>query len=232
MDVIKRIELQQGCKGIQHELRVARCVYTDAAAAFEVDNFQYSVAHDDEVAGAKALRHILGVVQAVFYQDERVGAGGTDGLDDLNAKLHIFIGDGLGLIRIEVAVLVLLVLGIQYIRGHVPQIAMELQLAKLMKKRAFLGIYRGLIRELVAPIFEMSYHNLNEEEIADISLTLARVGYTAARQGVNIFSGLKTTVLPIEATQPYEIIAGAKGHVVDKEANREAMMKFLFSEDD
>ena len=90
---------------------------------------------------------------------------------------------------------------------------------------------KALIRQLIAPIFQMSYHNLNEEEIADISITLAKVGYAAARQGVNIFSGLKTAVFPIEATQPYEIVAGAKGHIVDKEANHEAMIEFLFSED-
>jgi hypothetical protein len=85
------------------------------------------------------------------------------------------------------------------------------------------------IHELIAPIFQMSFNNLQEEEIKTISLTLARIAVQAARQGVNIFEALDKTVLPLEATQPYDTIAGAQGHIIDKEANIAAIRDFLFS---
>ena len=87
------------------------------------------------------------------------------------------------------------------------------------------------LRKSVAPIFEMSYNNLKEEDIEGITLTLARVAFEASRQGVNIFKPLEYAVFPLEASEPYDIIAGAKGHVIDNEANREAMLAFLFAED-
>lgn len=89
------------------------------------------------------------------------------------------------------------------------------------------------MRRTVAPIFEMSYHNLTEENIHDLSLALARIALEGSRQGVDIFtSGLKTMVLPIEAMNEYDIVAGAKGHLIDKEANIEAMEEFLYKEED
>ncbi len=89
----------------------------------------------------------------------------------------------------------------------------------------------AFFRQQMGPIFQMSYNNLNEEEINSISLALARVAYAAARQGVNVFDNLKIAVMPLEATQPYDIIAGAKGHIVDKEANKKAMNEFLYDEE-
>lgn len=88
------------------------------------------------------------------------------------------------------------------------------------------------LRAEVAPIFQMSYHNLTEESIIGMTETLARVAYAASRQGVDIFSSLEYTVFPIEATEPYESIAGTMGHLIDKEANREAMLKFLYTDKD
>ena len=90
----------------------------------------------------------------------------------------------------------------------------------------------AFLRREVAPIFEMSYHNLTEENIHDISLALARIALEGSRQGVDIFTtGLQTMVLPIEAMNEYDIVAGAKGHLIDKEANIEAMEEFLYKED-
>ena len=88
------------------------------------------------------------------------------------------------------------------------------------------------LRQLISPIFQMCYHNLSEEEIIGISLTLARVAYAAAREGVDIFSSLETAVFPLEVHNPYDNVAGAKGHLVDFAANTEAMKAFLYQDDD
>ena len=66
--------------------------------------------------------------------------------------------------------------------------------------------------------------------IESISLALAKVAYEAARQGVNIFVSLDHTVMPLEAQNEYDIIAGTKGHLVDKEANAQALWEFLYKE--
>ena len=86
------------------------------------------------------------------------------------------------------------------------------------------------LRKTIAPIFDMSANNLQEEEIESISLALAKVAYEAARQGVNIFVSLEHTVMPLEAQNEYDIIAGTKGHLVDKEANAKAIVDFLYKE--
>ena len=92
----------------------------------------------------------------------------------------------------------------------------------------------AFVREQMDPIFRKSFNNLPEDKIRSISMALARVAYQASRQGVNIFGSecLEYMVLPLEATQEYDIIAGAKGHIVDKEANSAAIDEFLFREDD
>ena len=90
---------------------------------------------------------------------------------------------------------------------------------------------RSYLWYLLSPIFQMSYHNLKDEEIDSISTTLARAAYEASRQGVNIFEQIEYKILPLEANQPYDIVAGAKGHLVDKEANAAAIREFLYQED-
>ena len=84
----------------------------------------------------------------------------------------------------------------------------------------------------MAPIFRMAYHNLSEKDILDISNALARAAYQASRQGVNVFDSVKYKVLPLEATKPYDLIAGTEGHIVDYETNEQAIKEFLFSEED
>lgn len=90
----------------------------------------------------------------------------------------------------------------------------------------------AFIREQIDPIFTKSANNLPEDDIRSISIALARVAYEASKQGVNIFDteSLEYMVLPLEAQEEYDIIAGAKGHIVDKEANSAAIAEFLFSE--
>ena len=83
----------------------------------------------------------------------------------------------------------------------------------------------------MSPIFQMAYHNLSEQNILDISNALARVAYLASRQGVNVFDSVKFKILPLEATKPYDFVAGAQGHLVDKEANIAAINEFLYSDD-
>ena len=87
------------------------------------------------------------------------------------------------------------------------------------------------LRQLIAPIFQMSYNNMEEEEIRSITLSLSQVAYQATREGADILDAIHTTVLPLEATKDYDIVAGAKGHLVDKEANIAAIREFLFSDD-
>ena len=87
------------------------------------------------------------------------------------------------------------------------------------------------LRQLMDPIFQMSEHNLTEDEIRSISLALARVAYRGAREGVDIFESLQFLVLPLEATNEYDIIAGTKGHLIDKEANTAAIKEFLDQEE-
>ena len=87
------------------------------------------------------------------------------------------------------------------------------------------------LRQQLDPIFRMSYNNLTEENIEAISTALARIAFEAARDGVNIFDALQFMVLPLEAKDEYDIIAGAKGHIVDKEKNMAAIQEFLFGED-
>ena len=85
--------------------------------------------------------------------------------------------------------------------------------------------------KLINPIFQMSYNNLTYDEILSISTTLARVAYAARRQGVDIFDSLEYTIMPLEALDEYEYIAGTKGHTVDYAANSKAMKEFLYKED-
>ena len=89
----------------------------------------------------------------------------------------------------------------------------------------------AFLRGLVDPIFRMSYNNLSEEDIVSISTTLARVGYEASRQGVNLFESLDYIILPLEATKEYDNVAGTQGHLVDYAANSKAMKDFLYSAD-
>ncbi len=89
----------------------------------------------------------------------------------------------------------------------------------------------AFIREQMDPIFQKSFNNLPEDKIRDISVALAHVAFMASREGVNIFNPLEYIVLPLEAKEEYDIIAGAKGHIVDKEANAAAIRDFLFKED-
>ena len=88
----------------------------------------------------------------------------------------------------------------------------------------------AFLRELIDPIFQKSYNNLEDEDITAISLTLARVAYQASRQGVSIFDSLETSIFPLEATEEYDVVAGIEGHLVDYEANAEAMKAFLYSD--
>ena len=84
------------------------------------------------------------------------------------------------------------------------------------------------LRQRMDPIFRMSYNNLTEDEIKIISLALVNAAYQASRQGQNIFDSIEYAIFPLEAKEPYEVIAGIKGHDIDFEANSAAMQEFLF----
>ena len=88
----------------------------------------------------------------------------------------------------------------------------------------------AFLRDLVSPIFQMSYNNLTEEDILSMTSALAYNAYQALRQGVDLFKSIEYDIYPLEALQPYVTVAGAEGHVVDKAANAEAMKAFLFGD--
>lgn len=88
------------------------------------------------------------------------------------------------------------------------------------------------IEREVHPIIDMSYNNLTEEEVDSITLALARISYVASRQGVNIMDHIQIAVFPLEAKDPYDTVAGVKGHLVDYEANTQAMTEFLYKDID
>ena len=87
------------------------------------------------------------------------------------------------------------------------------------------------LHQLVEPIFRMSANNLEEDEIRSITISLAHVGYRANREGTDILDYMRKTVLPLEATQPYDIVAGTQGHLVDREANIAAIKEFIYGDD-
>ena len=89
---------------------------------------------------------------------------------------------------------------------------------------------RIFLRREMDPIFQMSYNNLSEDDIMSISLALARAAYFGSRQGVNIFDNLDFAIFPQEAKQPYDVVAGTEGHLIDYEANAEAMRRFLYAD--
>jgi len=87
----------------------------------------------------------------------------------------------------------------------------------------------AFLRQQIAPIFNMSYNNLTDDDINTISLALVHVAYQAARQGHSVFETIECQVFPLEALNAYDYVAGVPGHLVDYEANGEAMREFLYS---
>ena len=90
---------------------------------------------------------------------------------------------------------------------------------------------KAFMRSLVDPIFQKTYHNLTDEEILGITLTLARVAWEIYREGGDIFDQVEVAIYPLEAKNPYDLVAGTEGHLVDYKANEEAMKAFLFAEE-
>lgn len=86
------------------------------------------------------------------------------------------------------------------------------------------------LMKLLEPIFEKSANNLTKDQIETISLTLARASFNSAREGADVFDNVQVKVLPLEALEEYDMIAGRYGHLVDKEANAKAINDFLYGE--
>ena len=159
MDVVQRVKLQQCAQGVEHELAVAMGIHPYAATTLEVDDLDYAVRHDDQIAGAESLRDVLAVVQFVFHHDQRIRAGGADCLDGFNAEGNVFIRDAFGLVRAELAVTMLGILRFHDFCGHIAQIAMQLQLAQFMEKCALFRIGRRLIFELLRELHRGRAHH-------------------------------------------------------------------------
>ena len=71
---------------------------------------------------------------------------------------------------------------------------------------------------------------MTEEEIRTITLSLARIAYRGQREGADILDYMHTIVLPLEAKEPYDTVAGTQGHLVDKEANTAYIKEFLYGD--
>lgn len=91
---------------------------------------------------------------------------------------------------------------------------------------------RKFLSESLSPIMEMSYTNLSKDDFSDMALAFARAAYAASREGVDILDNLDREIFPLEAKDPYEIVAGTEGHVIDYEANSQAMKEFLYRTED
>ena len=89
---------------------------------------------------------------------------------------------------------------------------------------------RAFLSETLSPIIQTSYNNMSKEEFMDMALAFARTAYMASREGVDIFSNIESAVFPLEAKDPYDIVAGTEGHVIDYEKNSNAMKLFLYKE--
>lgn len=87
---------------------------------------------------------------------------------------------------------------------------------------------RAYLMQILAPVTQTSYNNLSEEEEFGIVSTLARSAFSASREGVDIFVDLDQEIFPLEAKQPYDNVAGIKGHIIDYDNNSTAMKQFLY----
>ena len=89
---------------------------------------------------------------------------------------------------------------------------------------------RAFLMEFLSPITTTSYNNLTKEEFMDMALAFARSAYLASREGVNIFDNIEHSIFPLEAKEPYDIVAGTEGHLIDYQKNSTEMKLFLYSE--
>ena len=48
---------------------------------------------------------------------------------------------------------------------------------------------------------------------------------------MNILDQIETTIFPLEVHDPYDMVAGTEGHLVDYDANSKAMRAFLYLND-
>ena len=89
---------------------------------------------------------------------------------------------------------------------------------------------RAFLMKELSPIIHTSYNNLTTEEFMDMSIALARAAYIASREGVDIFDNIDHSVFPLEAKEPYDLVAGIEGHLIDYEKNSSQMKNFLYAE--
>ena len=89
---------------------------------------------------------------------------------------------------------------------------------------------RAFLMKELSPIIQTSYNNLTKEEFMDMSIALARAAYVASREGVDIFDNIDNSVFPLEAKEPYDLVAGIEGHLIDYEKNSIQMKDFLYAE--
>ena len=91
---------------------------------------------------------------------------------------------------------------------------------------------RTFLMEFLSPIIQTSFNNMSKEEFMDMALAFARSAYMASREGVDIFDNIEHSVFPLEAKQPYDIVAGTEGHLIDYQKNSTEMKNFLYGTED
>ena len=159
VNVVQRIELQQRTEAVQHQLAVLACIHPDTPAALEVDHLDDPIRDDHQITRAESIRHILAVVQPVLHHDQRIRAGQPDRFDGFNAEGDVFIRDAFGLVRVEVVVPVFGVLLLDEIRGHIPQIPVQLQLAQLVQEGSLFRIRRWFVCKLFRELHRWRAHH-------------------------------------------------------------------------
>lgn len=84
------------------------------------------------------------------------------------------------------------------------------------------------LMNLVSPVFDNSYHNLTDEQIWGIIETILYTAYSDEQQKESAYSTVQMAILPLEYENERMRIGGIGGLVVDYEANRDEIEKFLY----
>ena len=82
---------------------------------------------------------------------------------------------------------------------------------------------RQFLLQMSAPVFDNAYHNLTDEQIWGITETLL----IATHETSAAYDYVQLCILPIEGENERERIGSANGIVIDYEANKEALDRFL-----
>ena len=90
-----------GAKRIQHHLGIVVTADEHSFAVLIIQDIERSVCDDHTIAGTKAVRYEVAVIQPFLHHDQRVRAGLLDALDLVDDELRIDVGVALHLLAVE-----------------------------------------------------------------------------------------------------------------------------------